>query len=111
MSSFAPAALPLASDITSTERNLALSALTAPQPQSSAEFLPREPATLEETGLTANEVEALVLKLLLTSGPTAGRRIAEQIRLPFGLVADQLRALRSQLLLTISDQATMGDFE
>ncbi len=74
-------------------------------------FIPAEPATLEETGLLPNDVEALVLKLLLTSGPTVGRKIAEQIRLPFGLMGDQLRSLRAQLLLTISKQGEMGDFE
>jgi hypothetical protein len=74
-------------------------------------FVPPEPATLADTGLTAGDVEALVLKLLLTSGPALGRKIAEQIRLPFGLAVDQLRALRGQLLVAISDQGTMNDFE
>jgi predicted ATPase with chaperone activity len=74
-------------------------------------FIPVEPATLEETGLLPTDVEALVLKLLLTSGPTVGRKIAEQIRLPFGLMAEQLRSLRAQLLLTISNQGEMSDFE
>jgi predicted ATPase with chaperone activity len=75
------------------------------------EFLPTEPETLEQTGLMATDIEALVLKLLLTSGPTVGRRIAEQIRLPFGLIAEQLRSLKAQLLVNYSNQATMGDFE
>lgn len=78
---------------------------------SAASFLPTEPGTLEETGLLPNDIEPLVLKLLLTSGPTVGRKIAEQLRLPFGLMGDQLRSLRGQLLLTISKQAAMGDFE
>jgi predicted ATPase with chaperone activity len=79
--------------------------------QASGEFLPPEPKTLEETGLTAADVEELVLKLLLTSGATVGRKIAEQLRLPFGLLAEQLRSLKAQLLLSYSNQATMGDFE
>src|SRR5213080_1398624 len=61
-------------------------------------FFPAEPATLEETGLLPTDVEPLVLKLLLTSGPTAGRRIAEQVRLPFGLMNELLRSLRAQIL-------------
>jgi predicted ATPase with chaperone activity len=75
------------------------------------EFWPAEPVALEQTGLTPADIEALVLKLLHTSGPTVGRRIAEQVRLPFGLVADQLRALKAQMLLNFSNQAAMGDFE
>ena len=75
------------------------------------EFVPAEPMSLEQTALSPMEFEALVLKLLLTSGPTVGRRIADQIRLPFGIVSDQLRQLKSQYLVNYSNQATMGDFE
>src|SRR5205823_7388936 len=85
----------------------AAAARQAPQ----SERFPPEPRTLEQTGLEATDVEGLVLKLLLTSGPTVGRRIAEQIRLPFGLVAEQLRTLKAQGLVNYSNQATMGDFE
>lgn len=95
---------------TSGERPLTLSTANTKDLTPPA-FLPCEPTTLEATGLSANEIEALVLKLLLTSGPTDGRKIAEQIRLPFGLVGEHLRALRTQMLLTISNQAQMGDFE
>ena len=75
------------------------------------DFVPSEPVTLDDTGLSQLDVEALVLKLLLTSGPTVGRRIAEQLRLPFGLVADQLRGFKAQMLVNYSNQATVGDFE
>jgi hypothetical protein len=75
------------------------------------EFLPREPLTLEETGLLPADVEGLVLKLLLNSGGTFGRRIAEQLRLPFGIVAEQLRSLKGQLLVRLSNQGAVGDFE
>ena len=85
--------------------------LQSSTPAGTGEFWPAEPVTLEQTGLTPADIEALVLKLLHTSGPTVGRRIAEQVRLPFGLVADQLRALKAQMLLNYSNQATMGDFE
>jgi predicted ATPase with chaperone activity len=75
------------------------------------EFVPSEPKTFEETGLTAAEVEGLLLKYLFTAGPSFGRRIAEQVRLPFGLVTEQLRSLKAQLLLSYSNQGAMGDFE
>lgn len=77
----------------------------------SLDFLPPEPTSVEQTGLAAIDIEALILKLLLTSGPTVGRRIAEQVRLPFALMAEQLRSLKAQLLVNYSNQATMGDFE
>ncbi|HMC11011.1 MAG TPA: AAA family ATPase [Pirellulaceae bacterium] len=111
MTTLGPAAISLPSETTNAERPLALPAVHPRLPPSVRPFLPTEPATLEETGLLPNDVEPLVLKLLLTSGPTVGRKIAEQVRLPFGLMAEQLRSLRAQLLLTISNEGAMGDFE
>jgi predicted ATPase with chaperone activity len=75
------------------------------------EFVPAEPTTLEQVGLSPMDIEALVLKLLFTSGPTVGRRIADQIRLPFGILAEQFRRLKVDLLVNYSNQAAMGDFE
>jgi predicted ATPase with chaperone activity len=98
-------ALPSAAHVPAAVRHVVAAAPVA------GDFVPPEPATLDETGLAQPDIEALVLKLLLASGPTVGRRIAEQLRLPFGLVADQLRSFKAQMLLNYSNQATMGDFE
>ena len=108
MTTFSPAALAANMLATGGEAPLTLQAAStfADRP-----FVPKEPGSLEETGLLPNGIESLVLKLLLTSGPTVGRKIAEQIRLPFGIVSEQLRSLRAQLLLTISNHGAMGDFE
>src|SRR4051812_8550737 len=111
MSSIGNALPSFASTAIPGERRLALaSGQAAPSAASQREFVPAEPTTLETTGLLPNDVEPLVLKLLLTSGATVGRRIAEQVRLPFGLMSELLRTLRTQLLLAISKEATMGDF-
>src|SRR5689334_22700272 len=77
---------------------------------SSESFLPAEPKTLEETGLTLMEIEALILKQLLTSGSCIGRRIADQIKLPFGILQEALRSLKAQMLLNYKGQASVGDF-
>jgi hypothetical protein len=74
-------------------------------------FFPKEPATMEEAGLSPTDVEALILKQLLIGGVTTGRKIAEQIKLPFGVMADLLRGLKQQLLVNYKAQASMGDFE
>jgi predicted ATPase with chaperone activity len=74
-------------------------------------FFPREPATMEEAGLTPTDVEALILKQLLTGGNATGRRIAEQIKLPFGIMQDLLRGLKQQMLVNYKAQASMGDFD
>jgi predicted ATPase with chaperone activity len=74
-------------------------------------FLPAEPTTLEQTGLALTEIEALILKQLLTAGASVGRRVADQIKLPFGILQEALRSLKSQMLLNYKGQATVGDFE
>jgi predicted ATPase with chaperone activity len=94
---------------------ISLAPATGPAPSSPppAEdgWTPPEPQSLTATGLETTDAEALVLKMLTTSGPSVGRRIAEQIRLPFGLVSELLRGLKSQLLVSYKSQAAMGDFE
>jgi MoxR-like ATPase len=74
-------------------------------------FLPVEPTTIEQTGLSLTEIEALVLKQLLTTGSSVGRKVADQIKLPFGILQEALRSLKSQMLLNYKGQATVGDFE
>jgi hypothetical protein len=74
-------------------------------------FCPQEPTSMERAGLTPSDVEALILKQLLISGATTGRKIAEQIRLPFGIMKDLLTGLKQQLLVSYKAQASMGDFE
>lgn len=74
-------------------------------------FFPQEPATMEEAGLSPTDVEALILKQLLIGGAATGRKIAEQIRLPFGVMQGLVRGLKQQLLVNYKSQASMGDFE
>ena len=97
-----------------TVPGVAPSTLTRPQlagvPEIT-EWMPEEPRTLAEAGLSETDIEALVLRLIRADGPTVGRRIAEQVRLPFGLVAEVLRGLKAQMLVGYSNQAAMGDFE
>src|SRR6185295_14273089 len=85
MSSFPSAASQFTPEPASGEQAIPLGPPPVQQPHATTEFLPREPANLEEAGLLASDVEALVLKLMLTSGAALGRKIAEQTRLPFGI--------------------------
>lgn len=74
-------------------------------------FVPVEPVSLEAAGLTASEVEALVLKFLLARGDAAGRDIAAQVKLPFVLVEPLLRELKQQQLVGHRGAAPMNDFQ
>jgi predicted ATPase with chaperone activity len=73
-------------------------------------FRPAEPRSIEETGLSAALVENLILKYVLLIGSAAGRKIADNICLPFGLLEPILQSLRQRQLLVNSASAQMGDF-
>ena len=74
-------------------------------------FVPIEPSSFEEAGLTDTEVEALTLKYLLARGDATGRDIAGQVKLPFALVDALLRELKSQQLVGHRGAAAMNDFQ
>ncbi|HZL87731.1 MAG TPA: AAA family ATPase [Pirellulaceae bacterium] len=74
-------------------------------------FLPREPQTLDESGLSSTDIESLILKHLLICGQATGRKIADQVKLPFGITQELLRGLKQQLLVNYKSQAAMGDFD
>jgi len=74
-------------------------------------FKPPEPPSLAETGLTTEEVEKLILKYLLARGSGAGRKIAQQVCIPFGLLDPLLKSLKQEQLIVFKGAATMGDYE
>ncbi|TWT99722.1 hypothetical protein Pla108_06650 [Botrimarina colliarenosi] len=74
------------------------------------EFCPREPLTVEETGVSRVLLEGLALKLLLQVGSAAGREIGRRICLPFGLIEPLLSDLRSRQLMFHERQAPLNDY-
>lgn len=80
-------------------------------PAKEAQYSPPEPTTLLETNLTSEEVEKLILKFLLARGSAVGRKIAQQICLPFGLLDPLLKSLKQEQLISFKTTATMGDYE
>src|SRR5207248_7853498 len=73
-------------------------------------FRPAEPKSIEETGLTGALVENLILKYVLLIGSAAGRQLADNICLPFGLLEPLFQSLRQRQLLINSASAQLGDF-
>lgn len=78
---------------------------------SDAGFTPIEPASIREAGLTDSEVEALILKYLLARGDAVGRDIADQIKLPFVLIDELLRAMKNDRLVVHRGSAPMNDYQ
>ncbi|MBI3840078.1 MAG: AAA family ATPase [Planctomycetia bacterium] len=60
--------------------------------------------------LTTSSVEALILKLLLSRGDCIGRQIADHIKLPFRLVDELLREMKSDQLVVHKGSAAMNDY-
>jgi predicted ATPase with chaperone activity len=77
----------------------------------SSPFVPAEPTSLESAGLSKSDVEALVLKYLLNVGAASGRQIAEQVKLPFGVMQPLLQLFKAQLLVMYKNAAAMSDYE
>lgn len=79
-------------------------------PPAPLKFLPPEPRTLAEAGLTEGDVERLVLKLLLVRGTSTSRQATDQLRLPRQLVVEALERLRAELLVSIKGSAGLEDY-
>jgi len=74
-------------------------------------FVPAAPKSLEEAGITETEVEDLILKFLLRRGVQSGRGIAEQLRLPFGILQPIFQGMKSSQRIVIAKNASVSDYE
>lgn len=75
------------------------------------EFFPEEATSLVAAKLTEGEVESLLLKYLLSCGNASGRDIAEQVKLPFGLIEELLRQLKHDQWVVYRSAAAMNDYQ
>jgi DNA-binding PadR family transcriptional regulator len=109
-------------DVRRGEAAQAASAAATPRPANGAEptaidnspqreeFIPLDPPTIRDAGLNDSEVEALILKYLLSRGDSAGREVADQIKMPFILIEPLLRQLKYDQLLVYRGSAPMNDY-
>ncbi len=89
-----------------------LNGVAAPEPKSPdrGEFIPLAPTTLTAAKLTDSEVEALILKYLLSRGDATGRDIADQVKLPFLLIEELLARMKRDQLVVHKASAQMNDY-
>jgi DNA-binding PadR family transcriptional regulator len=74
------------------------------------DFIPLEPRTWDQVGLTENEVESLVLKFLLARGESTGRGVSDQIKLPFVLLDELLRKMKNDQLVYYRATSEANDY-
>ena len=85
---------------------------TIPQPlcPKKAPFRPRAVNDFAEAGLNFAQVEALILKFLLNIGVASGRRIAEELGMPFGPFPEFLRNLKNQQIVAYTNATAANDY-
>lgn len=73
-------------------------------------FVPREPTTLAEAGLSESLVEELIMRFLLGRGEASGRRIADQVKLPFLLIEPILNRLKYEQMTAYRGTNSVNDY-
>ncbi len=73
-------------------------------------FRPEEPKTLEDTQLSPTLIESIVCKLYLNVGSMSGRKTAEHVCLPFGVMDGILQSLRTRQIITHTGSAPLNDY-
>ena len=68
---------------------------------------PRGPLTLEETGLAADQISQLVLKMLYT-GEATGVSAAERLRLPYSILEPLIEHMRAERLIEVKGASGSG---
>ncbi len=84
---------------------------TVSSPDPALPWFPREPRDLKAAGVTEPTIEAIALKFLLNAGVASARKVAEQIRLPFAIVNDQLRRMKNEQLVAYRRSSGVNDYE
>jgi hypothetical protein len=83
---------------------------TEPPNTTPQDFVPVVPSSLSDLGIRDTDVEAIILKFLLGSGPHIGFEIAKHIRLPLTMISGLLRQLKEEKLVFYKVAAAAGDF-
>ncbi|MFM7864805.1 MAG: AAA family ATPase, partial [Planctomycetaceae bacterium] len=74
-------------------------------------FVPRQPLTLKDAGVTYAVLERIILRFMFSNSAVSGRRIAAQLRLPWKLTEPLLKQLRQEKHIDLSGTTAAGDSE
>jgi hypothetical protein len=74
------------------------------------QFWPAEPGALEDCGLPESLIESMICQNLMAQGTLSGRKLGELLGLPFGIVDQQLSALRTRQLVAHARSAPLNDY-
>ena len=74
------------------------------------QYWPVQPRRVEETGLSPQFIESLLLKTIHQAGTISGRNAAKSMGLPFRILEEYFEALRSRKFLTHVRPAAFNDY-
>jgi hypothetical protein len=78
-------------------------------PKLSNSFVPREPQTIEETGLNRTFLFEHMTRIIYNKGRVTGLELVEEMGLPYQIIDVLLKELRGQELIDIGGQRGYGD--
>jgi len=73
-------------------------------------FRPKPVHDFDQAGLNFAQVEGLILKFLLSIGVASGRRIADELGLPFGPFPEFLRTLKNNQIVGYTNSTAANDY-
>ncbi|WP_237607543.1 ATP-binding protein [Roseimaritima sediminicola] len=80
------------------------------EPTRDEPWRPVEPTSLEENNISDALLEQIVLRFLLNFGEAEGRRVADQVKLPFRLIEPILTRLKMEQLVAYRSATATGDY-
>ncbi|MCA9192010.1 MAG: AAA family ATPase [Planctomycetales bacterium] len=73
-------------------------------------YWPAEPTSLEDAGISESLLESLICQTFLANGTLSGRKVAERLGLPFGIVDHHLSTMRNRQIIAHARSAPLNDF-
>ena len=73
-------------------------------------FWPSDPGSLHELGLTEPFLDAMVCRLLRSSGNQSGRTLAGQLCIPFRMIEGLMERLKNRRMVIHCGSASLNDY-
>ncbi len=73
-------------------------------------FWPSDPASMHELGLSEPFLEAMVCRLLRSTGNLSGRVIAGELCIPFRMIEGLMERLKNRRMVAHSGSASLNDY-
>ncbi|QEF99425.1 hypothetical protein Mal15_34890 [Stieleria maiorica] len=80
------------------------------EPSRDEAWRPVEPESMEKAGINESILEAIMYRFLLTAGESEGRKIADQVKVPFRLVEPILTRMKMEQNIAYKNATATNDY-